>query len=146
MFLNDIHNKFVVKYGATIPTAPQPGKPSSYDAFAGILKERMTYYSTNPGVDSISIVKTQVEEVKQVMQANIEKVLDRGDKIEVLVDKTESMQAMSFDFKKNTTKLKRKMWWQNKKMCLVLIFVLLLIVGMAVVGGLWAKGIIKIPK
>ncbi|KAK6145831.1 hypothetical protein DH2020_019700 [Rehmannia glutinosa] len=38
-------------------------------------------------------VKAQVSEVKGVMMENIEKVLDRGEKIELLVDKTENLRS-----------------------------------------------------
>ena len=36
-------------------------------------------------------VQQQVSEVKEIMMDNIEKVLDRGEKIELLVDKTENL-------------------------------------------------------
>jgi hypothetical protein len=37
-------------------------------------------------------VQQQVSEVKEIMMDNIEKVLDRGEKIELLVDKTENLR------------------------------------------------------
>ncbi|KAL5818582.1 hypothetical protein ACOSQ4_022424 [Xanthoceras sorbifolium] len=42
-------------------------------------------------VSKLAKVKAQVSEVKGVMMENIEKVLDRGEKIELLVDKTENL-------------------------------------------------------
>ncbi|KAI3800478.1 hypothetical protein L1987_28569 [Smallanthus sonchifolius] len=44
-------------------------------------------------ISKLSKVKTQVSEVKGVMMENIEKVLDRGEKIELLVDKTENLRS-----------------------------------------------------
>ena len=40
----------------------------------------------------VTRVQQQVSEVKEIMMDNIEKVLDRGEKIELLVDKTENLR------------------------------------------------------
>jgi len=49
--------------------------------------------SANPQEFSkVAQVRQQVEEVKSVMMDNIEQVLDRGDRIELLVDKTEELR------------------------------------------------------
>ncbi|KAH7565957.1 hypothetical protein JRO89_XS08G0046900 [Xanthoceras sorbifolium] len=56
------------------------------------LKEQMQYCVDHPEeVSKLAKVKAQVSEVKGVMMENIEKVLDRGEKIELLVDKTENL-------------------------------------------------------
>jgi vesicle-associated membrane protein 7 len=52
-------------------------------------------------------------------------VLDRGERIELLVDKTEHLQAEAFTFKREARRLKTRMWWKNKRM---LAFILLLVV------------------
>ncbi|KAL5751723.1 hypothetical protein ACOSQ2_022230 [Xanthoceras sorbifolium] len=44
-------------------------------------------------VSKLAKVKAQVSEVKGVMMENIEKVLDRGEKIELPVDKTENLRS-----------------------------------------------------
>ncbi|KAL5794193.1 hypothetical protein ACOSP7_002787 [Xanthoceras sorbifolium] len=44
-------------------------------------------------VSKLAKVKAQVSEVKGVMMENIEKVLDRGEKSELLVDKTENLRS-----------------------------------------------------
>ena len=53
------------------------------------------------------------------MMENIEKVLDRGEKLEVLVDKTESLRYQADQFQKSGKALRNKMWWQNIKMKLL---------------------------
>ncbi|KAH7557729.1 hypothetical protein JRO89_XS11G0209700 [Xanthoceras sorbifolium] len=58
------------------------------------LKEQMQYCVDHPEeVSKLAKVKAQVSEVKGVMMENIEKVLDRGEKIELLVDKTENLRS-----------------------------------------------------
>ncbi|XP_023640496.1 vesicle-associated membrane protein 722 isoform X2 [Capsella rubella] len=83
-------------------------------------------------------VKAQVSEVKGVMMENIEKVLDRGEKIELLVDKTENLRSQAQDFRTQGTQMRRKMWFQNMKIKLIvlaIIIALILIIVLSVCGG-----------
>jgi len=52
------------------------------------------------GNTKVASVQQQVSEVKEIMMDNIEKVLDRGEKIEVLVDKTEALRFQADNFHK----------------------------------------------
>lgn len=51
-------------------------------------------------------------EVKGIMINNIEKVLDRGERLDVLLDKTEGLQDVAFTFRREARRLKRGLWWQ----------------------------------
>jgi hypothetical protein len=53
-------------------------------------------------------VQQSIDDVKEVMANNIEKVLSRGDRLESIVDRTEDLQAQSYAFKKTSARLKRK--------------------------------------
>ena len=80
-------------------------------------------------------MKNQIEDVKGVMVENIEKVLARGEKIELLVDKSEALSASANKFKKASKSLKDAMWWKNVKMWLMIAAlvsaVIVIIVGFA---------------
>ena len=54
------------------------------------------------------------------MVQNIEKVLERGERIDLLVTRTEEMQEQSYKFKSGATELKKKLWWKNVKLWLVI--------------------------
>lgn len=45
-----------------------------------------------------------------------EKVLQRGEKIELLVDKTEALSTSARRFQHQSKSLKNVMWWKNVKM------------------------------
>ncbi len=47
------------------------------------------------------------------MVQNIEKVLARGEKIELLVDKSDALNRSAAKFEKSSNKLKNQMWWRN---------------------------------
>jgi hypothetical protein len=71
------------------------------DMFSPILRQRMEYYAGNPtATDNISRVQAQIDNVKDVMMENIDKLLERGEILELLVDKTEKLNAQAFKFEK----------------------------------------------
>ncbi|KAB2601660.1 vesicle-associated membrane protein 721-like [Pyrus ussuriensis x Pyrus communis] len=116
-FLERVKDDFVAKYG----------------------KEHMQYCVDHPEeISKLAKVKAQVSEVKGVMMENIEKVLDRGEKIELLVDKTENLHQQAQDFRTVGTKMRRKMWLQNMKVKLIvlgILIALILIIIMSVCHG-----------
>ena len=77
-FLGKVEEVFTGKYGSQVLTAIAF---SMNDEFSHILKKEMDYYNNNPDVDAVSKVKGQIEDVKNVMVENIEKVLERGEKV-----------------------------------------------------------------
>ena len=65
------------------------------EEFSKVIQDRMDYYnSAGSHVDSILAVQNQIEDVKGVMVQNIEKVLECGEKIELLVDKTDRLNHL----------------------------------------------------
>ena len=54
-----------------------------------------------------------MDDVKNVMVQNIEMVLERGEKLELLVDKTEQLQSSADTFKFTSNKLKNVMFWKT---------------------------------
>ncbi|MBA0774878.1 hypothetical protein Gotri_010057 [Gossypium trilobum] len=136
-FLERVKEDFVSKYGSgKAATAPAN---SLNKEFGPKLKEHMQYCVEHPEeISKLAKIKSQVSEVKGVMMENIEKVLDRGEKIELLVDKTENLHQQAQDFRNTGTKIRRKMWLQNMKIKLIVlgIFIaLILIIVLSVCRG-----------
>ncbi|WOL18544.1 vesicle-associated membrane protein [Canna indica] len=107
--------------------------------FGPRLKEHMQYCISHPEeMSKISKLKAQVTEVKEIMMDNIEKVLDRGEKIELLVDKTENLQFQADSFHRQGRQLRRKMWLQNLRFKLMVggaVVVLILILWLMACKG-----------
>ncbi len=55
-------------------------------------------------------------------------MLARGEKIELLVDKTEALNQSAKKFQKASKSLKSAMWWKNVKMWLMIAFVLAIVI------------------
>ncbi|ERN17011.1 vesicle-associated membrane protein 724 isoform X1 [Amborella trichopoda] len=97
--------------------------------FGPLIKEHMQYVIDHAEeIGKLAKVKAQVSEVQSVMLENIEKTLDRGEKMDVLADKTEGLRSQAQQFQKQGTNLRRKLWFQNMKIKLVILGVLLLLV------------------
>ncbi|GAB2281965.1 hypothetical protein Dimus_016529 [Dionaea muscipula] len=136
-FLERIKDEFTKRYGGGKAAM---GVAHSLDKeFGPKLKEEMQYCVDNPEeISKLAKVKAQVSEVKGVMMENIEKVLDRGEKIELLVDKTESLRSQAHDFRTQGTQIRRKMWLQNMKMKLLVFGIIvasILIIILFLCGG-----------
>lgn len=116
-FLDDVKNRFKSAYGNRGSTAIAF---AMNEEFSPVLKKQLEYYNSNPASDNIGRVKNTIHEVKDVMVHNIEKVLERGEKIELLVDKTDRLNQQAFKFEKQSKKLKNAMWW-NKVKCTIII-------------------------
>ncbi|KAL3506349.1 hypothetical protein ACH5RR_031731 [Cinchona calisaya] len=91
-FLERVKDDFNKRYGGGKATTAKA--KSLNKEFGPKLKEHMKYCVDHPEeINKLAKVKAQVSEVKGVMMENIEKVLDRGEKIELLVDKTENLRS-----------------------------------------------------
>jgi len=139
-FLEDIKNRFKVTYGLSAKTAPPLGMNED---FSRVLQNQMNYFSNSKAADKINKVKGDIEEIKSVMVENIEKVLQRGEQIENLVDQTKNLETQAIRFKKESGHLKRAMWIRNLKITCVLVFVVLILVYLLtaiICGGLAFQG------
>ena len=65
----------------------------------------------------------QVGEVVDIMRVNVEKVLERDQKISELDKRADDLQEGASQFQQQAVKLKRKYWWENIKVSYV-IFIL----------------------
>ncbi|KAK8962016.1 Vesicle-associated membrane protein 721 [Platanthera guangdongensis] len=66
------------------------------------------------------------------------KVIDRQEKVEGLADKTATLRSQAQDFRQGGNQLRRKMWWQNMKVKLIVIAIiiaLILIIVLSVCHG-----------
>ena len=69
---------------------------------------------------ALEAARKQVDEVQGIMAANVEKVLEREGKLGQLGERAERLQEGSDQFQKATVRIKRKMWWDNMKMKLII--------------------------
>eukprot|EP00201_Polytomella_parva_P021360 CAMPEP_0175048192 /NCGR_PEP_ID=MMETSP0052_2-20121109/6037_1 /TAXON_ID=51329 ORGANISM="Polytomella parva, Strain SAG 63-3" /NCGR_SAMPLE_ID=MMETSP0052_2 /ASSEMBLY_ACC=CAM_ASM_000194 /LENGTH=187 /DNA_ID=CAMNT_0016312197 /DNA_START=95 /DNA_END=655 /DNA_ORIENTATION=+ len=106
-FLEDIKTRFTNQYG---PSARQAVAYEYNTEFSSVLAERMRYFSNDPNADIINKMKGDIAEVKNVMIENIEKVLERGERLDLLVDKAEGLHHGAQIFRGSARRLRQHMW------------------------------------
>ena len=108
------------------------------DLKAYVLKE-MDYFSTNPEADKLRGLKKKVSDVTDIMKENIEKVIDRGEKLEDLEDQTDVLRTHAEMFHEKSRDMRCAMIRNNYKMLAVaiVVFVVILII---MITGLWLSG------
>ncbi|DAZ97331.1 TPA: hypothetical protein N0F65_003695 [Lagenidium giganteum] len=132
LFLEDMKGRFKAMYGERGHTAIAF---AMNDEFQHVIRRQMEYYNANPEADSLTRVQQQIDDVKDIMVENIEKVLERGEKFELLVDRTDKLNRQSVKFERSTVHLRKAMWRRNVKLWMLLVlvglFVIYLVVSMA---------------
>ncbi|CBY14243.1 unnamed protein product [Oikopleura dioica] len=72
------------------------------------------------------------------MRGNVERVLERDQKLSQLDDRADALQQGASQFESQAAKLKRKYWWRNIKMWIILgivAAVVIIIIAVSVSSG-----------
>ena len=93
----------------------------------------MEYYNHDPSADKIKTLKVNIDKTRDIMVENIDKVLARGEKIEILVNKTNYMSDSAVTLRKTAVKVKRYMWWKNFKITLIVVGIAIVILFFIIV-------------
>ncbi|CAL8352994.1 unnamed protein product [Arctogadus glacialis] len=73
--------------------------------------------------------QAQVDEVVDIMRVNVDKVLERDQKLSELDDRADALQAGASQFESSAAKLKNKYWWKNLKMMIMMAVIGIICVG-----------------
>lgn len=72
-------------------------------------------------------VQFQVDEVSNIMKDNIEKIMERGERLEDLEEKSDSLATNADQFWSTAKKMQSRMWWRNMRVKVLLVLVILAI-------------------
>lgn len=135
-FLVEIKNRFLAQHvGKDVDLASLPAYGAA--AFNGELKTLMVEYGTTKAGqdDAFRNVQSEIDNVRDIMSQNIEQVLERGERIDLLVDKTDRLGGSARDFRVRSRGLRRRMWWKNVRLMVMLVFVVVFLVYLLVGFG-----------
>lgn len=97
---------------------------------AGALREALAQQgSPSSAPDAVAEVTAKVEEVKVVMEGNINKVLENAENLSSIENKSEVLRQEAHQFQKKSYSVRNALWWRNFKMKLVAAVVVLCILG-----------------
>ncbi|KAI9797140.1 MAG: hypothetical protein M1833_005655 [Piccolia ochrophora] len=140
-FLVEIKRRFLAAHD---PETSDFSELPAYGAadFNAELRKLMVEYGTTEGGkrDAIGNAQSEIDNVRGIMTENIERVLERGERIDLLVDKTDRLGGNARDFRVRSRGLRRRMWWKNIKLMALLVLVLIMVVYLFVGFGCGLPG------
>ncbi|KAK8212914.1 Vesicle membrane receptor protein (v-SNARE) [Zalaria obscura] len=75
-------------------------------------------------------LQAEIDSTVNVMRSNINKVSERGERLDSLQDKTDNLAVSAQGFRRGANRVRKQMWWKDMKMrmCLIVGIIILLIV------------------
>ncbi|KAL6780431.1 Vesicle-associated membrane protein 713 [Auxenochlorella protothecoides] len=131
-FLADVQSTFLAAHGASTRSA------LAYElntAFEPELRSRMLRLNADPRADALTRIHGDVAELKSIMVDNIDKILDRGERLDLLVERTDDLASSTFTFKREARRVHGALWWRSVRLrvCILALCALCLYVLLAVV-------------
>ena len=93
------------------------------------LKSIVDKYQNREKLDKINEIQQDVNDVKVEVKDNINKMVQNIDDVNELQEKSDALKDASLDFHDNSHELKQITWWQNFKIWVILILIILIIFG-----------------
>ncbi|PVU86126.1 hypothetical protein BB559_006022 [Furculomyces boomerangus] len=85
------------------------------------------------GANKAREVQQQVDEVVGIMQENINKVMEREERLDTLQTKTEELNEGARQFRRGATQVRKKMWWRDMKLKIIIgVIVVILLIAIIV--------------
>ncbi|KAF3018495.1 SNAP receptor, synaptobrevin [Neopestalotiopsis sp. 37M] len=75
-------------------------------------------------------LQAQIDDTVGVMRENINKVSQRGERLDALQDKTDNLAVSAQGFRRGANRVRKQMWWKDMKMrmCLIVGIIILILV------------------
>ncbi|XP_018351220.1 PREDICTED: synaptobrevin homolog 2-like isoform X2 [Trachymyrmex septentrionalis] len=123
-----------------IKTADKDEKESLLEHDSDLDEEMLfTRPSTSSGNENIDdkmdTVKLQIQEVADVMRDNVQKVIDRGERLEDLQQASDRLNMAGNEFREAAKRAQRRAWLQNVKSRIIIISITVTIV-LFIVGSI----------
>ncbi|KAF8655000.1 hypothetical protein AX16_003304 [Volvariella volvacea WC 439] len=127
-FLAELQRKFLSLPSSSTASSDDTPAHGLQGTFGPVIGDLMHTYNTAPPSDELARAQAELNQVKSVMVQNVEQILNRGERIELLVDKTDVMAGQATAFRRGARTVRREMWWQNQKVVMLCGLVALLFV------------------
>ena len=92
------------------------------------LKDLVNKYQDIKNINKIAEIQEDVNSLKVDMKKNIAKMVESVENVNELQNKSEQLKLETQDYKNNSVTLKKLTWWQNAKLWIIIIGVVLILV------------------
>ncbi|KAI0413251.1 synaptobrevin [Xylaria grammica] len=82
------------------------------------------------GNNRTQALQAQIDDTVGVMRENINKVSQRGERLDALQDKTDNLAVSAQGFRRGANRVRKQMWWKDMKMrmCIIIGIIILLVI------------------
>lgn len=82
------------------------------------------------GNQRTAALQAEIDSTVGIMRDNINKVSERGARLDSLQDKTDNLAVSAQGFRRGANRVRKQMWWKDMKMrmCLIVGIIILLVV------------------
>ena len=92
------------------------------------LKDLVNKYQDIKNINKIAEIQEDVNSLKVDMKKNIAKMVESVENVNELQNKSEQLKLETQDYKNNSVTLRKLTWWQNAKLWIIIIGVVLILV------------------
>ena len=92
------------------------------------LKELVNKYQDIKSINKIAEIQSGVDSLKVDMKKNITKMVESVDNVNELQNKSEQLKLESQNYKDSSVEIRKLTWWQNCKLWVIIIGIVLLII------------------
>lgn len=84
---------------------------------------------SDAGIERLNRLRGEIDETREVLVDGIGRVLERGEKIEDVVDRTDRLVESTVQFVRGTRRVRKAMWWNKYKPVMLGVLGVALVVG-----------------
>ena len=95
--------------------------------FQPVLRSLIEKYN-EASDSSVDRIRAHVAEISDNMVDNIDKIMQRQEKIELLVEKTETLNRTAMQFRRQAVDVRRTLWWRDVRAKIVMVSSALLLI------------------
>jgi len=90
------------------------------------------------GNQRTAALQAQIDDTVGVMRENINKVSQRGERLDALQDKTDNLATSAQGFRRGANRVRKQMWWKDMRMRIILIVGIILLLLVIIVPAVVA--------
>lgn len=145
LFLATLHGE-VVSDPRSVQLLPQASDLSLQELLAPTLRHLLMAENdrqTNPQTQKMSDLQRQVQDVKAVMTENVQRIIERGERLDDMEQRTDALAQSSESFKSSARRVQRKFCQQNAKWTVITIVGTLVVLTVVILIILASAGVFK---
>ncbi|CAE6444529.1 unnamed protein product [Rhizoctonia solani] len=115
------YDPYLPRGGSSANPSGEPGRPS------------------NP---KTAAIQQQIDDTVGIMRENITRVAERGERLDVLQDKTDNLAVNAQGFRRGANRVRKNMWWKDMKMRIIIavgVAILIVIIVVPIVKAVQNK-------